>query len=156
MSASTESRPRASVSSLMPSSTALGRISSLGSLEMIWSATRSTDAIGGSCRYSERRLRKDRRREATLNAASSGRAPAGTTGAFEWADGDRIEPDFHCVTPGTRRTLGKVNPAIAASIAVVDGVRKTDADRRSFKPFTKADGRQLMLAAVWPGQGHFL
>jgi hypothetical protein len=60
------------------------------------------------------------------------------------------------VTPGTRRTLGKVNPATAASIAVVDGVRTTDADRRSFTTFTKADGRQLMLAAVWPGQGHFL
>jgi hypothetical protein len=59
------------------------------------------------------------------------------------------------VTPGTRRTLGKVNPAIAASIAVVDGVRTTDADRRSFATFTKRTGRQLMLAAVWPGQGHF-
>jgi hypothetical protein len=59
------------------------------------------------------------------------------------------------VTPGTRRTPEKVNPAIAASIAVVDGVRTTDADRRSFTTFTKRTGPQLTLAAVWPGQGHF-
>jgi hypothetical protein len=41
-----------------------------------------------------------------------------------------------------------VNPAIAASIAVIHGVRTTDADRRSFTTFTKQTGRQLMLAAV--------
>jgi len=48
------------------------------------------------------------------------------------------------------------DPAIVALIAVVDGRRTTDAVRRSFTTFTKRNGRQLMLAAAWPGEGHFL
>jgi hypothetical protein len=28
--------------------------------------------------------------------------------------------------------------------------------RHSFTTFTKRTGRQLTLAAAWPGQGHFL
>jgi hypothetical protein len=46
--------------------------------------------------------------------------------------------------------------AIAASIVVHDGSRTTGADRRSFTTFTKRNGRRIMPAAVWPGQGHFL
>jgi hypothetical protein len=38
-----------------------------------------------------------------------------------------------------------VNPAIAASIVVLDGLRTTDADHRSFTKFTKRTGHQLML-----------
>jgi hypothetical protein len=52
-------------------------------------------------------------------------------------------------------TTGEADPAIAGPIAIFDGLPTTDADRRSFTTFTKRDGRQLMLAAVW-GQGHFL
>jgi hypothetical protein len=58
--------------------------------------------------------------------------------------------------PEIGRHPGEDDPAIAASIAVVHGLRTTDADRRSFTTFTKRTGRQAMLAAGWPGQGHFL
>src|SRR6476469_5335258 len=41
------------------------------------------------------------------------------------------------------------DPAIAGPIAIFDDLPTTDADRRSFTTFTKRDGRQLILAAVW-------
>ena len=56
----------------------------------------------------------------------------------------------------TRQPLGKVDPAIKGSIAVIDGLPTTDAGRRSFTSVHKTNGRQLTLTAVWPGQGHFL
>jgi len=49
-------------------------------------------------------------------------------------------------------TTGEGGPAIPASVAALDGLRTTDADRRSI---TKRNDPQLMLAAVWPGQGQF-
>ena len=52
-------------------------------------------------------------------------------------------------------TKGEGAPAITKSKPSLM-VRTTDADRRSFTTFTKRAGRQLMPAAVWPGQGHFL
>jgi hypothetical protein len=53
-------------------------------------------------------------------------------------------------------TTGEGDLAITGSIAVFDGLPTADAGRRSFTSVHKTYGRQLMLAAVWPGQGHFL
>jgi hypothetical protein len=47
-------------------------------------------------------------------------------------------------------------PAIAGSRCAQCGRRAAPTSAVSFTTFTKRSGRQLMLAIVWPGQGHFL